>query len=382
MVIYMNKTKLYGISFLLAIALFIAACGEKSGNKDDKKAELEKLKKLQSETAEKIKTLEAELGENNFEVVEVLVKAIEIQPATFNRHINIQGRVESEKLAMLSSTVGGKIIKINVSEGSYVKRGTIILETESDLMEKSLAELQNSYEFVNKLFQKQSNLWQQKAISEIQYLEAKNNKESLELKIETIKRQLKETRVVAPFDGTVERIFPKIGEMAVPGMSLVQIAGGGALKVVANVSESYIGTFKPGIPALIDFVELNEKVESKVSVVSKAIDNRSRTFRVELQNNKIPNAARPNMLCSITFTDVSIPNSMIVPLSALQKTEEGYYLYVIEGNDKLVAKKRIVTVDKVAEDSALISSGLNMNDKVITEGVLDVADGQVIKIKN
>lgn len=382
LVLNMNKIKLFGMILLLTINLAITSCGKKAESKEEKKVELAKLKSQAIELESKIKTLESEIGKESGDVLPVFVDVVEVKPDTFRRFVSVQGRVESQKLAMLSSTMGGKIIKINVTEGSFVRKGTVLLEIESDIIEKSLAELENSYEFVKKVFQKQSNLWEQKAISEIQFLDAKNNKESLELKIATIKRQLMEAKIKAPFDGTIDRIFPKIGEMASPGISLIQLSGVGNLKIIANVSESYINTFKTGITAEIDFVELNEKVKSKIAVISKAIDNRSRTFRVEMQGGGLPKNLRPNMLCSITFNDISLPNSLIVPLSALQKSSEGYYLYVVEGTSKPVARKRAVTVENVAEQYALISSGLNVNDRVISEGVLDVADGQILTIKN
>jgi RND family efflux transporter MFP subunit len=378
----MNKLKLVGFLLLVIISVTNISCTKKDGSKEGKIKELAKLKNELADIEDKIKKLETEIGDQGGEDLPVPVKIIEVTPDTFNRFINIQGHVESEKLAMISSTMGGKITKINVNEGSFVKRGTVLLEIESDILDKNLAELENTFEFVKKVFQKQSNLWEQKAISELQFLEAKNSKESLELKIETIKRQIKESKLVAPFDGTIDRIFPKIGEMAAPGFSLIQLSGGGNLKIVANVSESYVNTFKVGIPAQVEFLEIGHKINSKISVISKAIDVRNRTFRVELQSGQVPQDVRPNMLCGIIFNDLSVPNSLIVPVSSLQKSDEGYYLYVAEGTTDMVARKRLVNVGNVSDQFALITSGIQPNDKVISEGVLDVAEGQKITIQN
>lgn len=378
----MTRNLTITLIIILSIALGLASCGKKAGTASEKKAELAKLKSQLIDIEAKIKALESELGSTSKLGDIVPVSVYRIQPETFRRFIDVQGHIESQKLASISATMGGRITRINFSEGSFVKRGAVIIETDSDILQKSLTELQNSYEFVKKLFQKQSNLWDQKAISEIQFLEAKNNKEALELKIETVKRQISESKVVAPFDGTIDRIFPKIGEMAAPGIPLAQISGGGELKLVANVSETYITTFKIGSPVEIFFPELNKTMESKITVISKAIDARNRTFRVEMSAAGLPSEVRPNMLCSIKFNDISIPNSIVIPLNALQKSSEGYYLYTVESSSPAKAKKKFVTVSNVADDKAMISEGLGFNDVVITEGVLDVADGQRIVVKN
>lgn len=375
----MNKIKLSGVVVLMLVSMFVISCSNKEGSKDAKIKELANLKTELADIEAKIKKLEAEVGDQGAVDMPVPVEVVEIKPQVFNRFISVQGHIESDKLAMLSSTMGGKIAKINVSEGSYVKKGAVLIEIESDILDKTLAELENSFEFVKKIYQKQSNLWEQKAISEIQFLEAKNNKESLELKIETIKRQIRESKITAPFDGSIDRIYPKIGEMAAPGFSLIQLSGGGNLKIVANVSESYINSFKVGIPAEVEFSEFNMKINSKIASISKAIDARNRTFRVELQTANIPQNARPNMLCGIKFNDLSIPNSMIVPLASLQKSSDGYFLYRAEGN---IAKKVLVNVESVSDENAMITSGIKLNDKVISAGVLDVTDGQSIKIQN
>ncbi|HRP01204.1 MAG TPA: efflux RND transporter periplasmic adaptor subunit [Candidatus Kapabacteria bacterium] len=377
----MSQFKTSGLIFIFALSMFLYSCDKEPKTIEEKKKALNELKIKFSELDQKIKALEKEVGDSNGEDLPVNVTTETIKPETFRRFLNVQGKVESEKLAMLSTTMGGKIVKINSTDGAYVKKGTVILEIESDILRKSLNELENSYEFVKKIYQKQSNLYEQKAISEVQYLEAKNNKESLELKIETVKRQLADTKIVAPFDGTIDRIMPKLGELASPGLPLVQLSGGGSLKLIANVSETYINSFKVGTPALVTMPELNAEFNTKISVISKAIDNGNRTFRVELVSGGLPATSRPNMLCNIKFNDISIADSKVVPLSALQKSSEGYYLYVVEGGSKPVAKKKFVTVANVADSYALISSGLEFNDQIINDGVLDVSDGQQLIIK-
>jgi RND family efflux transporter MFP subunit len=363
---------------LIAAASLLVNCSSKGDSKQAKKDELSKLKKELAGIQAKIKMLEGELKGSGDESAGdvIVVDYIEIKQDTFRRFLKVQGVAESEKLATLSFKMGGTILRLNVNEGSFVKKGTLIAESDAEVLNKTLKEVEGSYEFVLNLYNKQKNLYEQKVISEIQYLESKNNKESLERKIETLKRQIQDAKLYAPFDGVIDRIFPRVGEMAGPGTPVAQLSGAGNMKIVANVSESYVSTFKSGDAVKISFTDLGKQVDSRISVVSKVIDTRNRTFRIEMASSNLPEGVRPNMICSIDVNDVAIPNSISVPISSVQNSDKGKYIYVIQENSNPIVKKRFITTGLTAGEYLQVLEGLNPGEKVVTEGVLDVSDGQ------
>jgi membrane fusion protein, multidrug efflux system len=363
---------------LITAGSILVSCSNKGGSNQAKKDELAKLKKELVSIQSKIKTLETELKGSGDEVGGDVIKVdyIEIQPNVFRRFLKIQGVAESEKLANLSFKMGGTIVRLYVNEGSFVKKGTLIAESDAEVLYKTLKEVEGSYDFVLNVYNKQKNLYEQKVISEIQYLESKNNKESLERKIETLKRQIQDAKLYAPFDGVIDRLFPKVGEMSGPGMPVAQLSGAGSMKIVANVSESYVSTFKPGDDVKINFTDLGKQIDSKIGVVSKVIDTRNRTFRIEMASTNLPEGVRPNMICSIDVNDVAIPNSISVPISSVQNSENGKYVYVIQENSNPMVKKRFIKTGLTAGEFLQVIEGLNPGEKVVTEGVLDVSDGQ------
>jgi len=373
----MKKITVVLIILITAVTI-LASCSNNGGSNQAKKDELAKLKKELVSIQSKIKTLETELKGSGDEAGGDVIKVdyIEIQPNVFRRFLKVQGVAESEKLATLSFKMGGTIVRLYVNEGSFVKKGTLIAEADAEVLYKTLKEVEGSYDFVLNIYNKQKNLYEQKVISEIQYLESKNNKESLERKIETLKRQIQDAKLVAPFDGVIDRLFPKVGEMAGPGMPVAQLSGAGSMKIVANVSESYVSTFKPGDAVKINFTDLGKEIDSKIGVVSKVIDTRNRTFRIEMISNNLPEGVRPNMICSIDVNDVAIPNSISVPISSVQNSENGKYVYVIQENSNPVVKKRFIKTGLTAGEFLQVIEGLNPGEKVVTEGVLDVSDGQ------
>jgi len=375
----LKSIKVFGI--ILLAMLIVVGCSKKQTGIDAKKSELAKIKSQISELQSKAVTLEKEIlavegNDNSNTIVNVELK--EIQPEVFKRFIDVQGLVESGKSIMVSPNTSGQVIKINVSNGASVQKGQVLLELDDDILQKSLVEVETAYEFANTMYEKQKRLYEQKAGSEVQYLQAKSGKESLEKRMATLKQQISWCKVKAPFAGIVDNIMPKTGEMAGAGMPVLKLTSIGDIKISAEISEAYISSVKIGDPVIITIPEINQTIESKVAVVAKSIDQKNRTFKVEVRLPKIPNGIRPNLACGVSINDITIPNSKVVPIAIVQKSGDKEFLFIAENENGLKAKKQFIKTGTAYQDKVLITEGLDFSNHVITSGAFDVADGQTI----
>lgn len=380
----MTKTLKTTVSIMI-FSILLYSCSKPQNTLDAKKAELKKLKTQVSDMQKKISVLEKEIaaaGGNGTSKSSVAVNIKEIQPEEFKRYLDVQGLVESGKSVILSPKTSGQVVKINVSNGASVGKGQIILELDDDILQKSLVELETAYEFANTLFEKQKRLWEQKAGSEVQYLQAKNSKESLEKRMATLKQQISWCKLTAPFAGIVDNIVPKIGEMSGAGMPVVKLTSMSDVKITAEISESYIASVKAGDPVLVSFSELNLTLDAKISSITKSIDARNRTFKADIRLPRIPSELRPNLVCGVTINDITLKNSFVAPLSIIQRSGDKEFLFLaVNENGKYVAKKQFIKTGISYKDKVQVSEGLNQGDRIITNGAFDVADGQPLEIK-
>ena len=86
----------------------------------------------------------------------------------------------------------------------------------------------------------------------------KNNKESLESKLKTLEAQVDMAEIRAPINGIVDEVLVKKGELAVPGMQVVQLVNLDGLYVNADVSEAYITKVHKGDMVSLEFPSLPE----------------------------------------------------------------------------------------------------------------------------
>lgn len=373
------------IHYLIAavIGVSLAACSATtSEDAQDKKTRLENLKEQQAKLGKEIQKLEAEIAKENPEATNVRAKDVAVQelaPKPFDHYIQTQGRVEAEDNILVSAKSMGVVNNVFVTEGQQVSKGQVLAQIDNSLIVRSIEAMRSQLELANTVFERQKNLWDQKIGTEVQYLQAKTNKESLEKQLASLQEQNDMTRIKSPINGTVDDVMVKIGENIAPGMPAVRVVNTSELKLLANVSEAYVTSVKKGNKTVISIPELGKNIESRVSFVGKTIDPFSRTFAVEV-NLPANQNLRPNMTGVLKVIFHSEPSAIVVPVNVIQNINNEKIVYVAESKGKqTVARRKVVTVEGVYNNQAHVK-GLDAGDKVITVGYLGLNDGDVIKV--
>jgi RND family efflux transporter MFP subunit len=370
------------IAIISILSIILTSCG--GGNAIEKKqAELEKLKAEQADLAIKVKTLEDEIKaggatiEKREKIVNVAVSNVET--SNFKHFIDVQGRVDGDENTTISAKVPGLVLNVLAKPGSVVKAGQVLAELDGNAIRKQIQSMETNLSLVTELYNKQKALWEKQVGSEIQYKQAKTNKESLEQQIAAMREQLAMYKITSPVNGTIDVVNLKVGQTAAPGMPYFSIVNFNKLKVKADVAESYANKIKQGNDVIITFPDIDKTINTKITYSGKGISALNRTFAVEVA---LPsdNSYLPNMIAVVKIIDYAKNDVIVIPVNCVQNAdgENFVYLAVKEGN-KTVAKKRVVNVGVTYNDKAEIIGGITKGDQLITEGYSDLNDGELIK---
>lgn len=370
----------------LFISLFaLAACSKpESTGLDAKKAELVELKSQQADLIGKIKALESEITklDPNAKKSNAKVKAVTIDTLvtqTFKHFIEIQGSVDAKNNVMVSPRSSGAITYMTIKEGDVVKAGAVIAKIDDSILKESMEEIKNQWSLANTVYEKQKNLWAQQIGTEIQFLQAKNNKEALEKRLKTLETQLAMTNITSPITGVVDKVNAKLGDMAMPGMGIARVVNLSQLKIIASVADSYLGSVRKGDAVVIKFPDLNKEITGRINFVSATVNPLKRTFDIEVPIPNVDGMIKPNQLATVLVNDKTAANAVVIQQNMVQSTDEGDLVYVAvsEGNKK-VAKARKVKMGVNYNGNVEIISGLQAGDLIITQGYQELADGQEI----
>jgi membrane fusion protein, multidrug efflux system len=360
----------------LLIFTLMAACSSPTPE-----ARLAELKQQEATLKQEIAKLEKETQKTDTTARKkksVIVSAV--RDTVFEHYIDVQGSIDARENVSVSSKLPGIVTAIYVKEGQHVSKGQTLAQVDDQILRANMAELRTQLDLSTTMFEKQQNLWNQKIGSEVQYLNAKNQKESLERKMSTLNDQMSQARIISPINGTVDAVIIKLGDNAAPGSPAFRVVNGSDLRVIANVAEAYASKIKTGDQVVLDFPDISKNIRTKIGFASKVIDPTSRTIKIEvpLQNDA---ELRPNMIARLKIIDYVAPKAIVIPVNIIQYSLGNPYVIVAQNQSgKMIAKRREIELGRTYNDKAEIKSGLQAGEQIVTIGYQGLNDNDLIQL--
>ena len=352
----------------------------------NKQAQLSKLKQQQTVIADKIKNLEAELSLEKKDSLNPekfkFVGLKDVSSNIFDHFIRVQGKLDGDQNAAVFAEAMGTVATKYADVGQKVKKGQVLAQIDDKQYRSQLEGLGSQYQFAVDMYEKQKRLWDQKIGSEVQYLQSKTSKESLDRQISSLRQQIEKFKIKSPIDGTIEECNIKVGGVVTPDPRLAayRVVAFKNLKVTAEVSEAYSARVKEGDKLLVLFPDINKQVETKVDFVSRYINPINRTFIIETKLLDGINDLKANMIAIIQINDYHSDNAIQVPMNVIQKDQAGSYVYVVRSKDKYnAAFKQPVVLGNSYNGVAEVIKGLAPGDKVISVGYQELVDGEYVR---
>jgi len=268
------KTKL-----LTVLAILIAsACGS------NKEAQLEALKAKRDKINQQIEQLEAQITATSdtlaVNTASTFVSVEDIKLQNFEHFIEVQGKLDGDENLAIYPETAGNVVEVYASAGEHVNAGEVLARINDAAYQEQLKSLETNYALALETFQKQENLWKQEIGSEMQYLQAKANKESLDAQLAALKKQIDMSRIKSPIDGNVEESLIKVGQAVTPAMPAFRVVNFSNLKVTADVAEAYAARINTGDEVIVYLPDIQKEYTARVSFTSRYVNPVNRTYLV------------------------------------------------------------------------------------------------------
>jgi membrane fusion protein (multidrug efflux system) len=292
-----------------------------------------------------------------------------VKPTNLSELIKQSGTLRPDEEVDLSFETSGKIVQINFTEGTRVKKGDLLAKINDLPLQAQLEKLVAQSKMAEAKEFRQRSLLDKDAISQESYDQVQTDVQSLKADINLVKARIAETELRAPFDGTIGLRYLSEGSYATSATKIARLIKIDRLKIEFSISEKYASEIKIGYPITFIIAGSDKVFEASVYAIDPKIDIETRNIvlRALFQNKN--EELRPGIFASVTLELSKINNAVAIPTEALIPEMEGERVFIYNNGQ---AKSIKVTTGLRTADRIQITNGLKFGDTLITTGIMQL----------
>ena len=301
-----------------------------------------------------------------------------LRPVNFDNSLIITGSIIANESLELKSEASGKITNINFKEGSKVKQGDLLLQTNDEEIRAQI-EKQRYMQKLNKDNEfRQRQLFKKEAISQEEYDNALNRLNTTISDIKLLEVQLQKTRIFAPFDGVIGLRYVSKGAYISPATTIATLYNNTPAKIEFAVPSRYSSLIGAGKKIRFTIENDTSRVfVGEVYAIEPRINEETRTLKLRALADNSKGALLPGQFVKVDLILDSKPNALLIPTQAVIPAQGGQTVFVVSsGKAKEVAIQTGTRTNLKVE----VLSGLQPGDTVITTGILQLRNGLPIQV--
>ena len=283
----------------------------------------------------------------------------------------------------LAFKVSGRVVDAPVAKGMSIKKGTILAQLDNRDVELQVEATLSAYREAQSRLERAERLLEYNAISAQESL--RNNLTQSLSAYRNALDMVEETRIVAPFDGVVERVYVDTYERVSSGQPIVRIVRPRSTTVGFTAPEYLLSYLS--LPTTHYRVTFDAYKDTPFSAVIKSYARTSSDalgFPVSLRlvdADTTKYNISPGMTCIVSVVIVESDSEAVsVPLTAIYAPVGGDdYVWVIN-SDNTVDKRRVTLGELTGEGSVVVVQGLKAGERIVSAGVYHLTNGQRITL--
>lgn len=332
-----------------AIAVFVIACSLKAGD------------------------IEAPAPASAF--TGIPVDATVLKPAVLTDQLEVTGTILANQQVNIVSELTRKVVKVNVKEGSHVKRGTLLFLLDDADLQAQLERLHQQEKLALLNEQRLKDLLAHDAIAQQDYDEVSTNLRVLQAQIRELQVTISKTRITAPFNGKIGMINTHVGAVVSVNTVLTNIEDNSVVKIEFSVPEKYTNVIHEGSEHSFTTPSAEKEFKTKVIAKAASLSTDTRTLLVRGLTRNPNGELLAGQSARITLSLNSSDNALAIASQSLIPSPGGYAVFVAHNNK---AEARPVQIGQRSAASVEIVHGLIPGDTVITSNLLRLSPGVLV----
>ena len=293
--------------------------------------------------------------------------------------ISVSGSILPFEEVALMNEIAGRVIQMNLPEGNYVKKGTLLVKLFDDDLQANLKKMQTQLEIQERIYKRQSELLKASGISQSDFDQTYLQLNSIKAEIEVQKSMIRKTEILAPFDGTIGLRNISVGAYVFNASVLATIRMEDKLKLDFSIPEKYSSEIKSGLKVKFTVHGNDNLYEATVIATEGGIDATTRNLKVRALINSKSDKLIPGSFANVQLALGENRNAIIIPTQAIIPKERNKSVIIAKNGKAHFVQIR--TGIRKASDIEIID-GLNPGDTIVTNGLLFLKEDAKLSFAN
>jgi len=300
------------------------------------------------------------------------VSAYIVKPSLLVDEISVIGTLLAYEEVELKNEVAGRVVRINLPEGKFVRKGTLLVKLFDDDLQSTLKKLESQLAIQQQIYKRQSELLKVNGISQNDYEQTSLQVNSLKADIDVQKTLIRKTVVLAPFDGVIGLRNISIGAIVTSSTLLSTIRSENKIKLDFSVPQKYGSLIKTGMKVLFTMSNNETQYDATVIATEQSIDATTRNLKVRALVNSKSKDLLPGAFTTVQLKLSENASALMIPTQALIPQEQNKSVIVARSG-----KAHFITVETGIRQSSNIEiyDGIQSGDTIITSGLLFLKEG-------
>jgi membrane fusion protein (multidrug efflux system) len=305
------------------------------------------------------------------------VDVIIATPQKISQSIEVPGTLIASETTEIHPEVSGRLTMLNVREGAYVGKGSVIAKLYDADLQAQLRKLQAQLNIANQTANRLSQLLKIQGISRQDYDMAVLNANNIRADIDIVRTSISRTVIRAPFSGKLGLKEVSVGAYVTPQTIMTVIRKTSDLRLDFTIPEKYISEAKPGRMVFFTVAGSDVRHAAKILATESGITETSRSLNIRSTVIGNDPALVPGAFANVIVDFAPDYTALMIPSQALIPQTRGKKLVVYK--DSIAT---FVDVTTGVRDSANVQilSGINAGDTIVTSGLMSVKPNGKISV--
>jgi membrane fusion protein (multidrug efflux system) len=309
--------------------------------------------------------------------MQIPVNAHIVEYEKLNEVVNTTGSILANEEVELRSEISGKITQILFKEGSYVKKGDLLVKINDSELQAQLRKAESKVKLVEDREERQRQLVQGQMISQEDYESTLNDLEASKAEYDLIQAQIDKTEIRAPFSGIIGLREVSEGSFVTTTTKITILQNLANLKVDFAIPQKYAEHVSVGEEIIFKLSASDFQYKARIYAIEPTIDPSTRTLKLRAICSTSYKSLFPGAFVNVELNLKETDNAILIPTVAIVPELKGQSVYLYKGGTASPVK---VEIGIREENTVQIVSGLTEGDTVITSGILQIRPGAKVMI--